>query len=358
MRRNGVVQVPDEWVDAVYALYLKGGKHKVYIPWASLPYAKPGTRIAKGLAKLYPKGSFGLKVYTAHSLGSAAGTTAYPQPGRSLEIGLLAGMKRPKNTIRHELRHVVQHLGDMAIRVTLTPAEKKRYKGGKVSGRFGRPSPKTVAALRGWKQGVKAAQKPVTKAAWYYRSASEYDPHVGDAAAWVVRKLPADPTPKQVNAQILKAFDHRAILQHLTPAEAEDAGRKLYAEVQRLLRPKSNPAKTITTDTLGLVVVDRYDWPFFRVRGTGKYMTCAVPLYTTQKRVHRDVVAQKIRAIHAGQEPTVSIAKVDGQMWIFDGHHTWAAYKQLGQTPRCFQYDAGGRGDLVQRPRLGRKPKG
>ena len=232
-RRNAVVRVPESWVQATLALYAQGGG-SVKLHWAELPYATPGSRIYKGLKKLYPGGQIKLKVKVGDLGPTTLGSTPYPKPGRSVTVGLRPSLKRPQETATHELRHVVQHIGDMALRATMTKKEAARAAASpkkKMSGRFGRPRPRTVKALRGWKKDVKTKGQKVSGASWYYRSPSEYLPHVGDAAAAVLRKLPADPTDAQVRARIRHVVASRPIFQHLSPHEKRDALRALYADV-------------------------------------------------------------------------------------------------------------------------------
>jgi hypothetical protein len=237
LRRNGLVSVPNAWLAAVFSSYVKGGG-SVYVKWTDLPYATPGSRIHKGLSKLYPDGVVKLRIKVGGLPASTLGAVAYPQAGGSITASFQPGLKRAKRTIHHELRHAVQHLGDMALRASMSKKEAARVKAspkGKLSGRFGRPKPSTVKALRGWKSEVKAGKKKGTQAAWYYRSPSEYQPHVGDAASAVLEKLPNDPTDKQVRARIRHVVASRPIFQYLSEAELRDALRSLYGAVRNTL---------------------------------------------------------------------------------------------------------------------------
>ena len=238
-RRNGNLRVPEAWVTALHSAYVKNKpKQNVYVKVHDLVYATPGSRIEKGLLKLYPSGTIKLRIRVKALPPGVGGSTPYPKPGGTVEMTIRPGMKRGKSVIRHEMRHVVQHLGDMALRATMTAKDKARVKAGtkgKLAGRFGRPSPKTVKALRGWKADVKKKGKQVSGAAWYYRSPSEYLPHTGDAAGAVIRKLPADPTDKEVRARIRHVLKTRPIFQHLSRAERRDAISALYAEVRDTL---------------------------------------------------------------------------------------------------------------------------
>jgi hypothetical protein len=237
-RRNGIVKVPASWVQAADLLYADGGG-KVKLHWAELPYAQdPKSRISKGLSKLYPDGTLTFKLGVKH-MASALGSTPYPKPGGVLAMDLRPDL--PHNaTLIHEMRHVVQHLGDMALRATMSAKDKKRVAQsgkGKLSGRFGRPKPRTVKALRGWKSQVKAGKAKGSKTEWYYRSPSEYQPHVGDAAAAVLRKLPDYPTEADVRNLIRKVTAKRALFMHLSTKEKRDALTSVYGMVMNTIDP-------------------------------------------------------------------------------------------------------------------------
>ena len=226
----GVVQVPIEWVNAAtdwYEAAMAGGPKsiKVQVPLDTFPYPQ----LVPTLKKLYGKDTFGLKLHAGKLPPGVGGDTAYPGAGRSITIRIASGIKRPRNTIRHELRHGIQHLGDMALRAEAGKTKKE------MRGRFGRPKKRTVASLRGRKAQAKAGKTTMTSTEWYLGSPSEFLPHVGDAAAWVVRKLPAEPTNKQVRAQIREAVKRRSIFQALTPRDRENAISSLYTEVYRML---------------------------------------------------------------------------------------------------------------------------
>jgi hypothetical protein len=230
-RRNGVVKVPDAWVDAATDWYEAAhqGKAptstKAQIPLDTFPYP----HLVPVLKKLYGKSTFGLKLITGKLPPGVGGDTGYPGAGRSITVRIAANLKRPRGTIRHELRHAVQHLGDMALRAQAGKTRKE------MRGRFGRPSPATTGRLRGRKALARSGKKPMSKAAWYYHSPSEYHPHVGDAAAWVVRKLPPDPTTAQINKQVRKAVATKSIFTALGSAAKREARQILYVEVMRLL---------------------------------------------------------------------------------------------------------------------------
>jgi len=227
----GVVKVPQAWVDETtdwYEAAMKGAEPKtvkVQVPLDTFPYP----HLIPTLKKLYGKDTFGLKLQAVGLPPGVGGDTNYPGPGRPIRVRIAPGIKRPRNTIRHELRHAVQHLGDMALRAEAGKTKKD------MRGRFGRPMKRTTASLRGRKAQAKAGKTTMTSTEWYLGSPSEFLPHVGDAAAWVIRKLPDAPTNKQIRDQIRKAVKRRAIFQALAPQDRQDAMAALYTEVLHML---------------------------------------------------------------------------------------------------------------------------
>ena len=234
MRHNSLLKVPPAWVDKIHKVYLdaqKGGpkKVKMVLPFSDLDKRYYKGPIKKALDALYaPHKSFRLRVTIKH-MPAALGSTSPPKMGRSVDIALRPKMSNARTTIRHELQHVIQYLGDMALTV---------MKGSKHRGAFGRPKKRTTRALRARKDLAKKGIKPLSKTAWYYHSPSEVQPHITDAADSVVRKLMRmkhTPTTKDVNATIRYVVKKRPIFSLVPAAVRRDHISDLYGEVIRRL---------------------------------------------------------------------------------------------------------------------------
>lgn len=94
----------------------------------------------------------------------------------------------------------------------------------------------------------------------------------------------------------------------------------------------------------GVIVEPRRAWPQLTHGYGGRNVT--IPdsrnLYTVQRAVDDARVAQKMQAIERGEALRVEVAQdAAGRLWILDGHHTLAAYRKLGRTPRAFLYAPG-----------------
>ena len=107
----------------------------------------------------------------------------------------------------------------------------------------------------------------------------------------------------------------------------------------------------IDLTSLGPVVVHpKREWPDLWP-ASPRPVKCEGALHTTQRNVHEAVVARKIADIRRGQVLRASVVVLHGKTWVFDGHHTIAAYFKLGQTPRCWLYANTGP-DMVEAPKL------
>lgn len=124
----------------------------------------------------------------------------------------------------------------------------------------------------------------------------------------------------------------------------------------------------------GVTVHPRSEWPTGIRTRTGTYGACPGDLHTTQGLVYADLVAKKEREIrdvlkmtpgqraalhgcdwvpaeHAGM-PGVSVVRVRGRWWVYDGHHGLAAYRRLGIEPIAWRATLAANGDPIAAPRL------
>lgn len=114
--------------------------------------------------------------------------------------------------------------------------------------------------------------------------------------------------------------------------------------------------KVVSRSPMNVQHIPLQEWPRLATRGQGEYAPCPPIVFTTQRGVSPEGVAEKDRQIAAGDEPSVSLIRgADGRVYLFDGHHTLAAYTRRGVPPRCFWYVASRGGDLLAPPRLRRR---
>lgn len=94
---------------------------------------------------------------------------------------------------------------------------------------------------------------------------------------------------------------------------------------------------------LGVVVHPRSEWPYVGLSYGTKYVTPRYPItfHTTQDRVSEIIVQEKRDALRNGAPLAVEVVKVDGHVWIVDGHHTLVAFLLDGVPPRLAVYGAG-----------------
>lgn len=224
-RRNGLVQVPSSWLQAVLEGYavgqgaLKTGK--MVVPLAVDQWAYP-KQIAT-LNELYPLGFIPLRLLLLSAGGSTLGQLFKSQGAYTLTLQVMD----PNvfiSTARHELRHLAQHIGDEVLKA------QKRIG---AHGAFGRPSKRATRALRTGKKVLKA--KGGKTSATYFHSASEWQPWVGSTADEIVGRAHAkglEPGPK-LNAYIRKKVLSSAFYNLTAPSTRKELLRQVYAEVMR-----------------------------------------------------------------------------------------------------------------------------
>ena len=223
MRRNGIVRVPKSWYDASVDAYEIGSGHgggtaTLMLPVADLPYPK----LMPKLNTIYPSGTVPLK-FTVGSLGpGVAGSTSTKTKG-GYTIGIVGGMslKSAAITILHELRHLVQHIGDEVVK--------------KAHGTFGRPSLAATATLRVTKKLAKAGKAHGVDP--YLSSASEWQPWVGSTSDSIMRTLrkAGKLTVEQVNSVIRSGIMGSSFYQKTAPGTRRELMGQVYTEVQRQL---------------------------------------------------------------------------------------------------------------------------
>src|SRR5271169_3250644 len=84
----------------------------------------------------------------------------------------------------------------------------------------------------------------------------------------------------------------------------------------------------------GVTVVPPREWPELRANVNDHEEVLCNPrtaFFTVQPYVWDAVVAKKMRDIRAGRFVRVSGVYRNGRRWVFDGHHTLAAYRILGE---------------------------
>jgi len=234
-RRNGIVRVPKLWVDAAseafFDLQAKGGG-SITIPLPLKPFPYPKIRTA--LLAIYPAKFVPLffKVGTINAEGSTGtkGNGGYPVTiNKTSEQSAASKI----STIYHELRHVVQYLGDEVVKTA--------------HGTFGRPSRVATASLRTRKKAIKSGAIKATKFQAYLSGASEWQPWVGSTADKIVGKILAGNFTKtaDVNAAIRTGILSSTFYENTDPATRKELMGEVYREVMRQLRGYTDiiPAK-------------------------------------------------------------------------------------------------------------------
>jgi hypothetical protein len=230
-RRNGIVRVPKLWLDAtVEAFEAMAGKTAsgtsmvIPLPLKVFPYPK----IREALKAIYPQKFVPLTVVNSAGpgLGSAAGATSTKHDG-GYRITLSFRLKGAEavSTILHELRHLVQHLGDEVVKTA--------------SGTFGRPSRAATRSLRARKKAIKSGAIKVShKHAAYFASASEWQPWVGSTADKIVSKIVDGNITKtaEVNAAIREGILSSTFYTLNDPATRNELMKQVYKEIMRQLR--------------------------------------------------------------------------------------------------------------------------
>lgn len=112
-----------------------------------------------------------------------------------------------------------------------------------------------------------------------------------------------------------------------------------------------NPVRGELLDlaSLGVIVHPKREWPRVGLSDGAKQGKCACPFHTTQRYVRREFVGKKVLG-----ESRVSTFSLGGQTWVFDGHHTLAAYLLSGQEVLCWRHGPGN--NVLPPPKLERKP--
>lgn len=233
IRRNGIVRVPKLWVDAATEAFFDlqakgGGSLTIPLPLKVFPYPK----IREALLAIYPAKFVPLffKVGTINAGGSTGtkGSGGYPVAINISETGASA-----ISTIYHELRHVVQYLGDEVVKTK--------------SGTFGRPTPAAVKSLRARKKAIKSGAIKATSFQAYLSGASEWQPWIGTTSDKIVGKILAGGLTKtaDVNAAIRKGIVSSTFYEGTDPATRRELMRQVYTEVVRQLKGYTDviPAK-------------------------------------------------------------------------------------------------------------------
>lgn len=230
-RRNGLVRVPKAWYEACVDAWQAGGSTLLALPLSEWTYPK----LLPTLQQIYPVGYVPL-AFTAGGLspGVAGSTSTKGKKGGGIDGGYSIGivssltLKSAASTILHELRHLVQHVGDEVTK--------------KDHGNFGRPSLAAKASLRRTKKLVKGGKGPKGVDP-YFTSASEWQPWVGSTAdeivgsildAGLTGKLTAKQTAQR-NTMILAGAKAGIFYKKTDPATRRELLGQVYTEVERQL---------------------------------------------------------------------------------------------------------------------------
>jgi hypothetical protein len=233
VRRNGIVRVPKQWVEAAAGAFFElqekgGGKLTIPLPLKVFPYAK----IREALKAIYPSGKVPLHFRVA-PINAGGSTGTKKDGGYPVDINITEQGASAVSTILHELRHVVQYLGDEVVKTK--------------SGTFGRPSPAAVKSLRARKKAIKSGQIKATGFQAYLSGASEWQPWVGTTADKIVGKILAGNLTKtsEVNAAIRTGIVSSTFYTNTDPATRRELLRQVYTEVVRQLKGYTDiiPAK-------------------------------------------------------------------------------------------------------------------
>jgi hypothetical protein len=233
MRRNGIVRVPKLWHDAAteafFALQEKGGGSIVIpLPLKVFPY--PSIR-AKLLA-IYPD-KFVPLYFAVKPISAGGSTGTKSKGGYPVDINLTEKGASAISTILHELRHVVQYLGDEVVKTK--------------TGTFGRPSLAATASLRARKKAIKSGKIKASGFQAYLSGASEWQPWVGSTADKIVGSILYGKltTTKQVNDAIRSGILNSTFYTNTDPATRKELMKQVYTEIMRQLRGYTDivPAK-------------------------------------------------------------------------------------------------------------------
>lgn len=205
-RVNGIVQVPEAWVNAVLAVLASRVQlEKIYLGLRAFPYE---TLTAK-LAALYPDG-VPVMVNKGVPRGIAASMSTKDEDGAYwLSISTKRAPAQTASDVRHELRHLVQMLADE-------------------TGVFSRAGRKETRVL----ERVAPGEAPTGS---YYRDASEWQPLIGTLADSIVVALAKKPpaTVALRNSRILDLIKKSKFYQGTDPRTHRALLSQVYAEVDR-----------------------------------------------------------------------------------------------------------------------------
>lgn len=233
MRRNGIVRVPKLWHDAAteafFALQEKGGGSiTIPLPLKVFPYPK----IREKLLTVYPD-KFVPLYFAVKPISAGGSTGTKSKGGYPVDINITETGGRAVSTILHELRHVVQYLGDEVVKTK--------------SGTFGRPSVAATRSLRARKKAIKSGKIKASGFQAYLSGASEWQPWVGSTADKIVGSITYGKltTTKQVNDAIRTGILGSTFYENTDPATRKELMRQVYTEVVRQLRGYTDivPAK-------------------------------------------------------------------------------------------------------------------
>jgi hypothetical protein len=233
MRRNGIVRVPKLWHDAAteafFALQEKGGGSiTIPLPLKVFPY--PSIR-AKLLA-IYPD-KFVPLYFAVKPISAGGSTGTKSKGGYPVDINITETGGRAISTILHELRHVVQYLGDEVVKTK--------------SGTFGRPSVAATRSLRARKKAIKSGKIKASGFQAYLSGASEWQPWVGTTADKIVGSIVYGKltTTKQINDAIRTGILGSTFYTNTDPATRKELMKQVYTEIMRQLRGYTDivPAK-------------------------------------------------------------------------------------------------------------------
>lgn len=220
LRKNGLVKVPPSWFPLVNATFNAGGG-VVYLPIGTdYPYPQQ----IPNIVKVFPQG-IPLQV-AALPLGfSTRGSLGKKGSGFILSLQPMTGSDFV-STLRHELRHLMQHIGDVGAKL------KKED--------FGRPKKADKTALRARRKAMKIAGK-AQGMGYYFTAASEWQPWVGSVAdevvALILKAIGKKPGAKlddtKLNHAIRTALIGSAFYKQTAPETRKALLRQGYTEVLR-----------------------------------------------------------------------------------------------------------------------------
>jgi len=232
-RRNGIVRVPKVWVDAAVEAFFDlqakgGGSLTIPLPLKPFPYPK----IRTALLAVYPQ-KFVPLFFKVGVISAEGSTGTKSKGGYPVAISVNAQGASAASTIYHELRHVVQYLGDEVVKTK--------------SGTFGRPSRAATASLRARKKAIKSGKVAASSFQAYLSGASEWQPWVGTTADKIVGKILDGGLTKtaDVNAAIRKGILSSTFYGGTDPATRGELMTQVYKEIMRQLRGYTDivPAK-------------------------------------------------------------------------------------------------------------------